>query len=56
MGFPCRILLIQSPFADSDEKLHLMYGGGYTLRTLKKYGDRVGYVHLKDVDGELLVK
>ena len=30
------------------------YGGGDTLRMLKKYGGRVGYVHLKDVDGEIL--
>jgi inosose dehydratase len=33
---------------------HLAYGGGETLRMLEKYGDRVGYVHLKDVDGDLL--
>jgi len=33
---------------------HLTYGGGDTLRMLQKYGDRVGYVHIKDVDGELL--
>ena len=33
---------------------HLAYGGGDTLRMLARYGDRVGYVHLKDVDGETL--
>jgi inosose dehydratase len=33
---------------------HLTYGGGDTLRMLQKYGDRVGYVHIKDVDGDLL--
>ena len=33
---------------------HLTYGGGDTLRMLTKYGDRVGYVHIKDVDGHLL--
>jgi hypothetical protein len=29
---------------------------GDTLSMPKKCGDRVGYVHLNDVDGELLVK
>jgi inosose dehydratase len=33
---------------------HLAYGGGDTLRMLERYGDRVGYVHLKDVDGKIL--
>lgn len=33
---------------------HLAYGGGDTRRMLARYGDRVGYVHLKDVDGEVL--
>ena len=33
---------------------HLTYGGGDTMRMLQKYGDRVGYVHIKDVDGNLL--
>jgi inosose dehydratase len=33
---------------------HLTYGGGDTLRTLEKYGARVGYVHIKDVDGGIL--
>jgi inosose dehydratase len=33
---------------------HLVYGGGDVLRMLKKYGGRVGYVHIKDVDGEIL--
>jgi len=33
---------------------HLTYGGGDTLRMLTKYGDRVGYVHIKDVDGQIL--
>ncbi|HEY0789738.1 MAG TPA: sugar phosphate isomerase/epimerase [Chthoniobacterales bacterium] len=35
---------------------HLTYGGGDTLRLLEKYGDRVGYLHLKDVDGNVLEK
>ena len=33
---------------------HLAYGGGDTLRMLARYGDRVGYVHIKDVDSEVL--
>jgi inosose dehydratase len=33
---------------------HLAYGGGDTLRMLEKYGSRVGYVHIKDVDGRIL--
>lgn len=35
---------------------HLAYGGGDTLRALEKYGNRVGYVHIKDVDGAVLQK
>jgi inosose dehydratase len=35
---------------------HLAYGGGDTLRALEKYGNRVGYVHIKDVDGQVLQK
>jgi len=35
---------------------HLAYGGGDTLRALQKYGNRVGYVHIKDVDGQVLQK
>jgi inosose dehydratase len=35
---------------------HLAYGGGDTLRALKQYGNRVGYVHIKDVDGQVLQK
>jgi inosose dehydratase len=35
---------------------HLAYGGGDTLKMLEKYGNRVGYVHLKDVNGEILVR
>jgi inosose dehydratase len=35
---------------------HLAYGGGDNLRALKKYGSRVGYVHIKDVDGQVLKK
>ena len=34
---------------------HLSYGGGDTLKMLEKYGNRVGHVHLKDVNGEILV-
>ena len=33
---------------------HLAYGGGDTLRMLEKYGSRVGYTHIKDVDGKIL--
>lgn len=33
---------------------HLAYGGGDTLQMLARYGDRVAYVHLKDVDGAVL--
>ena len=33
---------------------HLTYGGGDALRMLEKYGERVGYVHIKDVDGNVL--
>ena len=35
---------------------HLTYGGGDTLKMLEKYGNRVGHVHLKDVNGEILVR
>ena len=35
---------------------HLTYGGGDTLRMLEKYANRVGHVHLKDVNGEILVR
>jgi inosose dehydratase len=35
---------------------HLAYGGGDTLRALERYGNRVGYVHIKDVDGQVLQK
>jgi inosose dehydratase len=35
---------------------HLAYGGGDNLRALEKYGNRVGYVHIKDVDGQVLQK
>jgi len=35
---------------------HLAYGGGDTLHALQKYGNRVGYVHIKDVDGQVLQK
>ena len=33
---------------------HLAYGGGDTVRTLARYGNRVSYVHIKDVDGKVL--
>ena len=33
---------------------HLAYGGGDTLRMLERYGNRVAYVHIKDVDESLL--
>jgi inosose dehydratase len=35
---------------------HLAYGGGDTLRALEQYGNRVGYVHIRDVDGQVLQK
>ena len=35
---------------------HLAYGGGDALAMLPVYGDRVGHVHLKDVDGALLAR
>lgn len=33
---------------------HLAYGGGNTLRMLQRFGSRVGYVHIKDVNLGLL--
>lgn len=33
---------------------HLVYGGGDPVELLRAYGDRVGYVHLKDVDPVVL--
>jgi len=33
---------------------HLVYGGGDPVELLRVYGDRVGYVHLKDVDPGVL--
>jgi inosose dehydratase len=33
---------------------HLVYGGGDTVEMLKEYGERVRYVHIKDVDGNVL--
>ena len=33
---------------------HLAYGGGDVLDMVRRYGSRVGYVHLKDVDGAVL--
>jgi inosose dehydratase len=33
---------------------HLAYGGGDNLRMLDRYGNRVSYVHIKDVDGTVL--
>ncbi|ACZ42427.1 Xylose isomerase domain protein TIM barrel [Thermobaculum terrenum ATCC BAA-798] len=35
---------------------HLLYGGGDVLDVCKKYGDRIIYVHLKDVDMGVLDK
>lgn len=35
---------------------HLAYGGGDTLEMLGRYGDRVGHVHIKDVDGAILAQ
>lgn len=29
---------------------HMLYGGGDVMRVLDRYGDRIRYVHLKDVD------
>jgi inosose dehydratase len=33
---------------------HLTYGGGDNLKMLGKHGERVGFVHIKDVDGAVL--
>jgi inosose dehydratase len=33
---------------------HLAYGGGDNLAMLGRYGNRIGYVHLKDVDQAIL--
>lgn len=33
---------------------HMLYGGGDVLRVMERYGDRVAYVHLKDVDLDVL--
>ena len=33
---------------------HLAYGGGDTLKMLQEHGDRVRYVHIKDVDEKVL--
>lgn len=35
---------------------HLIYGGGDVLALLDRYGPRVVYVHLKDVDGAVLAQ
>ena len=35
---------------------HLAYGGGNSLEMLGAYGDRVGHIHLKDVDGGVLAQ
>lgn len=35
---------------------HLAYGGGDTLAMLEQYGERVAYVHLKDVDADVLAR
>jgi inosose dehydratase len=35
---------------------HLAYGGGDSLEMLERYGDRVGHVHIKDVDGAILAR
>ena len=35
---------------------HVAYGGGDTLELLQRYGDRVAYVHIKDVDGAVLAR
>jgi inosose dehydratase len=53
---------IERLLAESDPELigllldtgHLVYGGGDPVELLRRHGDRVRYVHLKDVDpGEL---
>jgi inosose dehydratase len=33
---------------------HLAYGGGDNLEMLTRYGHRIGYVHIKDLDGSVL--
>jgi inosose dehydratase len=35
---------------------HLAYGGGNSLEMLGTYGDRVGHIHLKDVNGDVLAR
>ncbi len=35
---------------------HLVYGGGDLLELLDRFADRVGYLHLKDVDPEVLAR
>lgn len=35
---------------------HLLYGGGDVLRVAADYGDRIAYVHLKDVDQAVLAR
>jgi inosose dehydratase len=33
---------------------HLAYGGGDNLEMLERYGNRIGYVHIKDLDQSIL--
>jgi len=33
---------------------HMLYGGGDVMRVMDRYGDRIQYVHLKDVDPAVL--
>jgi inosose dehydratase len=33
---------------------HLAYGGGDNLEMLERYGNRIGYVHIKDLDKSIL--
>jgi inosose dehydratase len=33
---------------------HLAYGGGDNLEMIERYGNRIGYVHIKDLDKSIL--
>ncbi|GAA3181337.1 sugar phosphate isomerase/epimerase [Streptomyces virens] len=35
---------------------HVAYGGGDTVDLIRRYGDRVGYVHIKQMDPEVLAQ
>ncbi len=35
---------------------HLAYGGGDNIEMLERYGNRIGYVHIKDLDNSILAQ